>query len=61
MTGGLGEAVCGVLAAQLPCPVEFVNGGDRFGQSGTPAELMAAYGLNAAAIVEKAKKVLNRK
>ena len=47
MAGGLGEAVSGVLAANKPAPVEFINGGDRFGQSGTPAELMKAYGLDA--------------
>lgn len=61
MAGGLGEAVSGVLAAHLPCPLEFVNGADRFGQSGTPSQLMDAYGLNADAIVEKALKVIGRK
>ena len=60
MAGGLGEAIAGVLARNLPTPVAFVNGGDRFGQSGTPAELMAAYGLNADGIVLAAKKLLNR-
>ena len=59
--GGLGEAVAGALAAQLPTPVEFVNGGDRFGQSGTPSALMAAYGLDAPHIVEAAKKAIARK
>ncbi len=61
MAGGLGEAVSGVLAAHLPCPVEFVNGADRFGQSGTPSQLMDAYGLNAAAIVQKALIAAGRK
>lgn len=61
MTGGLGEAVAGVLAANLPAPLEFVNGQDRFGQSGTPAELLKAYGLDAPHIVEAAKKVIARK
>ena len=61
MTGGLGEAVAGVLAANLPAPLEFVNGKDRFGQSGTPAELLKAYGLDAPHIVEAAKKVIARK
>ncbi len=61
MAGGLGEAVSGVLAAHLPCPVEFVNGADRFGQSGTPSQLMGAYGLNAAAIVQKALIAAGRK
>ena len=61
MAGGLGEAVAGVAAAHCPTPLEFVNGKDRFGQSGTPAELMAAYGLNAEAIREAAKKAIGRK
>lgn len=61
MAGGLGEAVAGVLAAKCPAPVEYVNGADRFGQSGTPAELMAFYSLNADAIVAAAKKVIKRK
>ena len=61
VAGGLGEAVAAVLAAGKPAPVEFVNGGDRFGQSGTPAELMAAYGLDAGHIADAAKKVLARK
>ena len=59
--GGLGEAVAGVLAAKCPKPVEFVNGGDRFGQSGTPSALMAAYGLDAPHIAEAAKKAIARK
>jgi len=61
MAGGLGEAIAGVLARNLPTPVAFVNGGDRFGQSGTPSELMAAYGLDAAHIAEAAKKLWNCK
>jgi len=59
--GGLGEAVAGVLAAKKPTPVEFVNGGDRFGQSGTPAALMQAYGLDAQHIAEAAHKAIARK
>lgn len=59
--GGLGEAVAGILAAARPAPLEFVNGGDKFGQSGTPAELMAAYGLDAAHIAAAARKAIARK
>ncbi|MBQ2173378.1 MAG: transketolase family protein [Bacteroidales bacterium] len=59
--GGLGDAVAAVLAAKKPTPVEFVNGGDRFGQSGTPSALMAAYGLDAPHIAEAAKKAIARK
>ena len=61
MAGGLGEAVAGVAASAAPAPIAFVNGADRFGQSGTPAELLAAYGLNAEAIAAAARKVLKRK
>jgi len=61
MAGGLGEAVAGVLASSKPAPVEFINGGDRFGQSGTPAELMKAYGLDAANLAAAAKRAIARK
>jgi transketolase len=61
MAGGLGEAVSGVLAANKPAPVEFINGGDRFGQSGTPAELMKAYGLDAPTLAAAAKRAIARK
>jgi len=60
MAGGLGEAIAGVLARNLPTPVAFVNGEDRFGQSGTPAELMAAYGLDAEHIAIAAKSIINK-
>ena len=61
LAGGLGEAVAGVLARKHPAPVEFVNGEDKFGQSGTPSALMAAYGLDAPHIAEAAKKAIGRK
>lgn len=59
--GGLGELIAGVLAAAAPTPMEFINGNDRFGQSGKPAELLAAYGLDAAHIAAAAKKAISRK
>ena len=59
--GGVGELVAGVLAVSCPVPMEFINGRDRWGQSGTPKELLAAYGLDAAHIAEAARKVLKRK
>lgn len=61
MAGGLGEAVAGVLARRQPAWVEFVNGADRFGQSGTPSALMAAYGLDAQHLVAAAKRAIARK
>ncbi|MBR1872327.1 MAG: transketolase family protein [Bacteroidales bacterium] len=59
--GGLGELLSGVFARRIPVPVEFVNGGDLFGQSGTPAKLMDAYGLDAAHIAEAVRRCLMRK
>ncbi|MBR4827154.1 MAG: transketolase family protein [Bacteroidales bacterium] len=59
--GGLGEAVASAVAAELPTPVEFVNGEDKFGSSGTPAELMAAWGFDAAHLAQAAKKAIARK
>lgn len=61
MAGGLGELIAGVLAAKAPVPMEFINGGDRFGQSGTPSELLKAYGLDAIHIAEAAKRAVERK
>ena len=61
MAGGLGEAVAGVLAAQMPLPLEFINGADRFGCSGTPKELMAAWGFDADHIADAARKAIARK
>ena len=59
--GGLGESVARVLAKHNPTPQEFVATNDTFGESGTPAQLMDKYGLNAEAIVKASETVLKRK
>lgn len=59
--GGLGESVARVLSQNVPTPQEFVATQDTFGESGTPAQLMEKYGLNAAAIVAAAEKSIHRK
>ena len=59
--GGLGESVARVLAENHPTPQEFVATQDTFGESGTPAQLMDKYGLNATAIVNAVQKVIKRK
>ena len=59
--GGLGEAIASLAAAKLPTAIEFVNGQDKFGQSGTPAELMKAWGFDAAHLAEAAKRAIARK
>ena len=59
--GGLGESVARVLAKNNPTPQEFVATQDTFGESGTPAQLMEKYGLDASAIVNATQRVLKRK
>lgn len=43
--GGLGEAVCAVVAEEYPVPVKRIGVNDAFGKSGTADEVLAAYGL----------------
>jgi transketolase len=59
--GGLGESVARILTEENPVPQEFVAVNDSFGESGTPEQLMAKYGLNDKTIVEAVKKVIKRK
>ena len=59
--GGLGESVARTLSQHAPTPQEFIATQDTFGESGTPAQLMEKYGLNAAAISLAAQKVMQRK
>ncbi|MRI63559.1 transketolase family protein [Ornithobacterium rhinotracheale] len=59
--GGLGESVARVLSENNPVPQEYVAVMDSFGESATPMELMKKYKIDSTAIVEKVKKVLERK
>ena len=59
--GGLGAAVAEVLVSTVPVPMERIGVADTFGESGTPKELMAKYGLSADNIVAAAEKVMKRK
>lgn len=61
INGGLGESVAQLLSQNMPTPMEFVAVNDKFGESGTPDELMAKYHLEAEDVVEAVKKVLKRK
>ena len=53
--GGLGEAVCGVLAEKLPTPVRRIGVNDEYGHSGPAVALLKQFGLCAEHIVEVAK------
>ena len=59
--GGLGESISRTLALYQPTPQEFVATQDTFGESGTPAQLMEKYGLNAHSIVNATNRVIARK
>ena len=59
--GGMGDAVAQVAAKHCPVPIEYIGTQDTFGESGTPNQLLAKYGLDTPNIVEAAKKVLGRK
>ncbi|MFA6353453.1 MAG: transketolase C-terminal domain-containing protein [Candidatus Paceibacterota bacterium] len=61
IAGGMGSAVAEVFAANYPIMIEFVGVQDKFGQSGTPNELIEHYGMGKNSIKEAVKKVLKRK
>ncbi len=53
--GGLGSAVCEVLAESCPVPVKRVGVNDTFGSSGKAFEVADKYGVSAKNIYEQAK------
>jgi len=59
--GGLGSAVARFLSENHPCHMEFVAIQDTFAESGTPDELLVAYGLDAESIFKASKRVLEKK
>lgn len=59
--GGLGSAVAEVLTEEIPVPVLKVGVQDVFGESGLPNQLLEAYGLTAASVIEKVKKAISLK
>jgi transketolase len=61
IAGGMGSAVAECLVKHYPVSMEFIGVHDRFGQSGTPEELIRYYGMDTKNIKEAVVKVLNRK
>ena len=53
--GGLGGAVAELLSEKLPTPLLRIGMEDRFGESGSPAELLEYFGMTGAKIAAKAK------
>src|SRR3989344_5779477 len=58
---GMGSAVAEVLARSHPVPIEFIGVQNRFGESGSPQELIEHFGMGVTHIVTAAKKVISRK
>ena len=59
--GGMGSAVAEVLAKNCPVPIEFIGVQNRFGESGTPAELILHFGMDVSSIKKAVKKAYDRK
>jgi transketolase len=56
----MGSAVAECLVRRFPVPMEFIGVDDRFGQSGTPEQLIEYYGMGRDAIVAAVHRVLER-
>ena len=59
--GGLGDSIAQLLGRKLPLPIEMIAVQDVFGQSGTPEQLLAEYGLESTDIAAAAKRAISRK
>ena len=55
--GGLGEAVCSLLAEKCPTLVKRIGVNDEFGHSGPAVDLLKQFGLTADHIVEVAQEL----
>ena len=56
--GGLGSAVCDVVAEKAPAKVMKIGINDVFGESGPAVQLIQKYGLDSESIYEKIKEFL---
>ncbi len=56
--GGLGSAVCEVLSEECPVKVKRVGMQDVFGESGSAAELIHKYGLDAEGVYKSVKEFI---
>ena len=61
IAGGLGGALAEALGDHYPVPMSRVGMLDRFGESGTPDELLQHFGLSAENIATRVKEVIKRK
>jgi transketolase len=59
--GGLGDSIAQLLGEHFPAPIEMVAVDDKFGESGTPDQLMTKYGLDTPNIITAVQKVMSRR
>lgn len=61
IAGGLGSAIAEFSSKIYPVPQEYIGAHDRFGESGSPDELLEAMGMGVSSIEEAVRKVILRK
>ncbi|OHA97428.1 MAG: transketolase [Candidatus Zambryskibacteria bacterium RIFCSPHIGHO2_12_FULL_38_34] len=61
IVGGFGSAIAEVLVQNYSVPMELIGIHDKFGQSGTPSELIEHYGMGVSHIEKAVEKVMQRK
>lgn len=61
IAGGFGGAVAELLSSELPTPLLRLGMVDRYGESGTPHELLEYFGLTGQHIAEKAAEFVHNK
>lgn len=61
VVGGMGSAVAEFLSGSFPVPIEFIGVQNKFGQSGTPDELIEHYEMGESHITKAVEKVMGRK
>ena len=60
ITGGLGSAICELLAEYYPVPVHRIGVNDTFGQSGKWDFLLDYYGLTSQKLVVSIKRYIDK-
>lgn len=61
VAGGMGSAVCEFLAENHPIPVLRMGMQDRFGETGSPAELLEHFGLTAPHVVKAVQQFIKKR
>lgn len=59
--GGLGSVVAYAVGRSHPVPIEYVNLGDTYAESGSPEDLFEKYGLTLRDVTDAARRALKRK